>query len=69
MALVNWEEAYDNVNWKILFNIVDIKNRNFLFAIYKKQEVEIKINSTTKIANIQKEVRQSCPLFNFTLKE
>ena len=40
----------------------NIKDRNILYVIYKNQEAEIKINSTTKKANIQKRVRQGCPL-------
>jgi len=68
MAFVDLEKAFDNVNWKIIFNImenigIDIKDRNIRHAIYKIQEAEIKINSTTKTANIiQKGVRQGCPL-------
>lgn len=67
MAFVDLEKAFDNVNWKILFNImenvgIDIKDRNILHAIYKNQKAEIKINFTTKAANIQKRVRQGCPL-------
>jgi hypothetical protein len=67
MAFVDLEKAFDNVNWKILFNVmnnvgIDIKDRNILHAIYKNQEAEIKINSTTKTANLQKGVRQGCPL-------
>jgi len=67
MAFVDLEKAFDNVNWKVLFNImnnvgIDIKDRNILYAIHKKQEAEIKINSTTRTANIQRGVRQGCPL-------
>ncbi|KAL4092013.1 hypothetical protein QTP88_026596 [Uroleucon formosanum] len=41
---------------------IDIKDRNILHVIYKNQEAEIKINSTTKAANIQKGIKQGCPL-------
>jgi len=49
MAFVDLEKAFDNVSWKILFNImnnvgIDIKDRNILYAIYKNQKAEIKIN-------------------------
>jgi len=38
MAFVDLEKAFDNINWKILFNImdnvgIDIKDRNILYAI------------------------------------
>jgi len=33
---------------------IDIKEGNILYATYKNQEAEIKINSTRKTANIQR---------------
>lgn len=50
MVFVDLEKAFDNANWKILFNImnnarIDIKDRIILYTIYKNQKAEIKINS------------------------
>jgi len=59
MAFVNLEKAFDNVNLKILFNIIenvgiDIKDRSILYAIYRNQESAIKINSLIRIAIYRK---------------
>jgi len=48
MIFVDLEKAFDNVNWKILFNImknvgIDIKNKSILYAIYRNQELKLKL--------------------------
>lgn len=41
---------------------MDLIERNVLYVMCKHQKAEIKTNSTTKTANIQREVRQGYPL-------
>lgn len=53
MTFVDLEKFFNNVNWKILFKIIDnvgidIKDKNILYAINRNQETKIKINSTIK---------------------
>lgn len=49
---------------------IDIKDRNILYAVYKNEEAEIKINLTKKTAKIQKGVRQrTVAIFNVYVEQ
>jgi len=52
---------------------IDFKDRRILYKIYEERETIININTTSMTANIQKGVRQGCPLspalFNVFIKK
>jgi hypothetical protein len=78
IAFVDIEKAFDNVNWKLMFNImtrVGIKHadRKLLYKLYKDELAVIKIQNNVEEAKINKGVRQGCTLspiiFNAYIQE
>lgn len=61
------EKAFDNVNWKLMFNMmtrVGIKHADMklLYKLYKDELAVIKIQDNVEEAKINKGVRQGCIL-------
>jgi len=53
MAFVDFEKAFDKVNWKLLFmNLlntgIDWKDKRFIFNLYKNQATIIDVNGHKK---------------------
>lgn len=62
--IVDLQKAFDNVNWKILLQIlkenqIDYRDRRIIYSMYRKQETEIQIDdSEVRTVKIKKGVRQ-----------
>lgn len=78
IVFVDIEKAFDNVNWKIMFNMmarVGIKHvdRELLNKLYKDELAVIKIQGNVEEEKINKGVRQGCTLspiiFNAYIQE
>lgn len=67
MAFLNIENTFDNINWKILFNImvnVDIDNRyKYFICNIQNQEAEIKINTQQNKYKEKRKTRMSTVTF------
>ena len=67
IAFIDLEKAFDNVNWEIMFKILEklgikYRDRRVLFNLYKEQMAVIEIGKEKETAEIRKGVRQGCAL-------
>jgi Reverse transcriptase (RNA-dependent DNA polymerase). len=67
IGFIDLEKAFDNVNWKGMFEIlknlgVKFKERRAIFNIYKDQTATIEMGEHTEEAKVRKGVRQGCGL-------
>ena len=78
IAFIDLEKAFDNVNWKIMFRILEklgvkYRDRRILFNLYKNQVAVIEVGKEKEVAEIRKGVRQGCALspvmFNLYIEE
>ncbi|VVC30378.1 Reverse transcriptase domain [Cinara cedri] len=74
IAFMDIEKAFDNVNWKLMFNMmarVGIKqeDRKLLYKLYKDELAVIKIQDNVEEAKINKGVRQGCTLSPIIFKK
>ena len=67
MAFVDLEKAFDNVNWRKIFEIlkkigVKYRDRRIIWSLYKDQTAVTRVDGHETRAAIQKGVRQGCSL-------
>ncbi|KAI5724481.1 hypothetical protein M8J77_003182 [Diaphorina citri] len=67
IAFVDLQKAFDNVNWKIMMEIlenigIEFKDRRIIHNLYKNQVTNIEVNGEKQRARIKKGVRQGCSL-------
>ena len=67
IAFIDLEKAFDNVNWRIIFQILErlgvkYRDRRVLYNLYKEQVAIVEIGNEREIGKIRKGVRQGCAL-------
>jgi len=68
IAFVDIKKAFDNVNWKIIFNMmkrlgIKYTDGKILYNLYKDELAVIKIQYEVEKAKINKRIRQGCTLY------
>ena len=78
LAFVDWEKAFDSVDWNTLFQILKVagvkyRERRVILNLYKNQTAVIRVEEHERDAEVGKGVRQGCSssslLFNLYIEE